>query len=110
MGDLLLHCTVVWINPPASLAKSKKEPHLAAFGKEYCDFFLLYLSVFIKKIKIQQEVMTFYINGEKNITQHSKSHQICRISDGRMICKALSPHACCVALRRDFLFFYTEVM
>lgn len=49
--------------------------------------------------------MTFYINGEKNITQHSKSHQICRISDGRMICKALSPHACCVALRRDFFFF-----
>lgn len=37
MGDLLLHCTVAWINPPASLVKSKKEPHLAAFGKErYC--------------------------------------------------------------------------
>uniref|UniRef100_H3CX54 TIAM Rac1 associated GEF 1 n=1 Tax=Tetraodon nigroviridis TaxID=99883 RepID=H3CX54_TETNG len=31
MGDLLLHCTVAWINPPASLVKSKKEPHLAAF-------------------------------------------------------------------------------
>lgn len=39
MGDLLLHCTVVWINPPASLVKSKKEPHLAAFGKEYYGFF-----------------------------------------------------------------------
>lgn len=35
MGDLLLHCTVAWINPPASLVKSKKEPHLAAFGKNY---------------------------------------------------------------------------
>ncbi|XP_037604043.1 T-lymphoma invasion and metastasis-inducing protein 1 isoform X2 [Sebastes umbrosus] len=31
MGDLLLHCTVVWINPPASLVKSKKDPDLAAF-------------------------------------------------------------------------------
>lgn len=35
MGDLLLHCTVAWINPPASLVKSKKEPHLAAFGEDY---------------------------------------------------------------------------
>ena len=34
MGDLLLHCTVVWINPPASLVKSKKDPDLAAFGKD----------------------------------------------------------------------------
>lgn len=33
MGDLLLHCTVVWINPPAFLVKSKKDPDLAAFGK-----------------------------------------------------------------------------
>lgn len=41
MGDLLLHCTVVWINPPASLVKSKKEPHLAAFGKNYGFFFHL---------------------------------------------------------------------
>ncbi|XP_027129278.1 T-lymphoma invasion and metastasis-inducing protein 1 isoform X5 [Larimichthys crocea] len=31
MGDLLLHSTVVWINPPASLVKSKKDPDLAAF-------------------------------------------------------------------------------
>ncbi|XP_075887764.1 rho guanine nucleotide exchange factor TIAM1-like isoform X2 [Nelusetta ayraudi] len=31
MGDLLLHCTVVWINPPGSLLKGKKEPELAAF-------------------------------------------------------------------------------
>ncbi|KAM3601111.1 uncharacterized protein V6R79_007783 [Siganus canaliculatus] len=31
MGDLLLHCTVVWINPPGSLVKSKKDPDLAAF-------------------------------------------------------------------------------
>ncbi|XP_049896087.1 rho guanine nucleotide exchange factor TIAM1 [Epinephelus moara] len=31
MGDLLLHSTVVWINPPASLVKSKKDPELAAF-------------------------------------------------------------------------------
>lgn len=35
MGDLLLHCTVAWLNPPASLVKSKKEPHLAAFGEDY---------------------------------------------------------------------------
>lgn len=33
MGDLLLHCTVVWINPPGSLLKGKKEPELAAFGR-----------------------------------------------------------------------------
>ncbi|KAB5543491.1 hypothetical protein PHYPO_G00079790 [Pangasianodon hypophthalmus] len=31
MGDLLLHATVVWINPPASLMKGKKDPELAAF-------------------------------------------------------------------------------
>ncbi|KAM5280992.1 rho guanine nucleotide exchange factor TIAM1 isoform 3-T3 [Ctenodactylus gundi] len=31
MGDLLLHTTVVWLNPPASLGKWKKEPDLAAF-------------------------------------------------------------------------------
>ncbi|XP_071395850.1 rho guanine nucleotide exchange factor TIAM1-like [Centroberyx affinis] len=31
MGDLLLHATVVWINPPSSLIKSKKDPDLAAF-------------------------------------------------------------------------------
>lgn len=43
MGDLLLHCTVAWINPPASLVKSKKEPHLAAFGEDYRGF----LSAFI---------------------------------------------------------------
>ncbi|XP_057676221.1 rho guanine nucleotide exchange factor TIAM1 [Corythoichthys intestinalis] len=31
MGDLLMHSSVVWINPPASLGKSKKDPELAAF-------------------------------------------------------------------------------
>ncbi|XP_038622116.1 T-lymphoma invasion and metastasis-inducing protein 1 [Tachyglossus aculeatus] len=31
MGDLLLHTAAVWINPPASLGKWKKEPELAAF-------------------------------------------------------------------------------
>uniref|UniRef100_A0A8C5P262 T cell lymphoma invasion and metastasis 1 n=1 Tax=Jaculus jaculus TaxID=51337 RepID=A0A8C5P262_JACJA len=31
MGDLLLHTTVIWLNPPASLGKWKKEPDLAAF-------------------------------------------------------------------------------
>ncbi|XP_045434330.1 rho guanine nucleotide exchange factor TIAM1 isoform X4 [Pipistrellus kuhlii] len=31
MGDLLLHTTVTWPNPPASLGKWKKEPELAAF-------------------------------------------------------------------------------
>uniref|UniRef100_A0A3Q3JWW3 TIAM Rac1 associated GEF 1a n=1 Tax=Monopterus albus TaxID=43700 RepID=A0A3Q3JWW3_MONAL len=31
MGDLLLHSTVVWMNPPAFLVKSKKDPDLAAF-------------------------------------------------------------------------------
>ncbi|XP_039889134.1 T-lymphoma invasion and metastasis-inducing protein 1-like isoform X1 [Simochromis diagramma] len=31
MGDLLLHSTVAWINPQTSLAKSKKDPDLAAF-------------------------------------------------------------------------------
>lgn len=32
MGDLLLHTNVIWLNPPASLGKWKKEPQLAAFG------------------------------------------------------------------------------
>ncbi|XP_025057124.1 T-lymphoma invasion and metastasis-inducing protein 1 [Alligator sinensis] len=31
MGDLLLHNTVIWLNPPSSLGKWKKEPELAAF-------------------------------------------------------------------------------
>uniref|UniRef100_A0A8D2ZQK7 TIAM Rac1 associated GEF 1 n=1 Tax=Scophthalmus maximus TaxID=52904 RepID=A0A8D2ZQK7_SCOMX len=31
MGDLLLHTTVTWINPPASLGKWKKEPQMATF-------------------------------------------------------------------------------
>ncbi|XP_061103975.1 rho guanine nucleotide exchange factor TIAM1-like isoform X1 [Conger conger] len=31
MGDLLLHTSVSWINPPSSLAKGKKDPELAAF-------------------------------------------------------------------------------
>ncbi|XP_054884168.1 rho guanine nucleotide exchange factor TIAM1 [Poeciliopsis prolifica] len=31
MGDLLLHNTVTWINPPMSLGKWKKEPQMATF-------------------------------------------------------------------------------
>lgn len=31
MGDLLLHTTVTWLNPPASLGKWKKEPQMATF-------------------------------------------------------------------------------
>ncbi|CAO2632312.1 Rho guanine nucleotide exchange factor TIAM1 [Lemmus lemmus] len=31
MGDLLLHTAVIWLNPPSSLGKWKKEPELAAF-------------------------------------------------------------------------------
>lgn len=31
MGDLLLHDTVVWINPPSALMKGKRDPELAAF-------------------------------------------------------------------------------
>uniref|UniRef100_A0A3Q2P2Y7 TIAM Rac1 associated GEF 1 n=1 Tax=Fundulus heteroclitus TaxID=8078 RepID=A0A3Q2P2Y7_FUNHE len=31
MGDLLLHNTVTWINPPVSLGKWKKEPQMATF-------------------------------------------------------------------------------
>lgn len=32
MGDLLLHTSVTWLNPPASLGKWKKEPQMATFG------------------------------------------------------------------------------
>lgn len=32
MGDLLLHTSVSWINPPPSLGKWKKEPQMATFG------------------------------------------------------------------------------
>lgn len=35
MGDLLLHNSVTWINPPASLGKWKKEPQIAAFGRSF---------------------------------------------------------------------------
>ncbi|XP_043927344.1 rho guanine nucleotide exchange factor TIAM1 isoform X2 [Protopterus annectens] len=31
MGDLILHTTVTWLNPPLSLGKCKKDPELAAF-------------------------------------------------------------------------------
>ncbi|XP_074496453.1 rho guanine nucleotide exchange factor TIAM1-like isoform X4 [Sebastes fasciatus] len=31
MGDLLLHTSVAWINPPTSLGKWKKEPQMATF-------------------------------------------------------------------------------
>ncbi|MCJ8739800.1 hypothetical protein PDJAM_G00051430 [Pangasius djambal] len=31
MGDLLLHTTLIWLNPPSSLGKWKKEPQLATF-------------------------------------------------------------------------------
>ncbi|KAI7793245.1 putative T-lymphoma invasion and metastasis-inducing protein 1, partial [Triplophysa rosa] len=31
MGDLLLHDTVVWMNPPSALMKGKRDPELAAF-------------------------------------------------------------------------------
>lgn len=41
MGDLLLHSTVAWINPQTSLAKSKKDPDLAAFGTVLCRFYHL---------------------------------------------------------------------
>lgn len=34
MGDLLLHSTVVWLNAPGALVKSKKDPDLVAFGKD----------------------------------------------------------------------------
>uniref|UniRef100_A0A8C1U2Y9 TIAM Rac1 associated GEF 1a n=1 Tax=Cyprinus carpio TaxID=7962 RepID=A0A8C1U2Y9_CYPCA len=33
MGDLLLHDTVVWINPPSSLMKGKRDLELAAFSE-----------------------------------------------------------------------------
>uniref|UniRef100_A0A8D3EFM4 TIAM Rac1 associated GEF 1 n=1 Tax=Scophthalmus maximus TaxID=52904 RepID=A0A8D3EFM4_SCOMX len=39
MGDLLLHSTVVWINPPSALVKGKKDPDLAAFGEDPLSFF-----------------------------------------------------------------------
>lgn len=32
MGDLLLHTTLIWLNPSSSLGKWKKEPQLATFG------------------------------------------------------------------------------
>ncbi|KAF6720531.1 T-lymphoma invasion and metastasis-inducing protein 1 [Oryzias melastigma] len=34
MGDLLLHSTLVWMNPPVNLMKSKKDTELAAFGEK----------------------------------------------------------------------------
>uniref|UniRef100_A0A673WKN7 TIAM Rac1 associated GEF 1 n=1 Tax=Salmo trutta TaxID=8032 RepID=A0A673WKN7_SALTR len=36
MGDLLLHTSVAWINPPSSLGKWKKDPQLAAFSTSVC--------------------------------------------------------------------------
>lgn len=50
MGDLLLHSTVVWINPPASLCKSKKDPELAAFGKDYYGFWIILWNQFFPTV------------------------------------------------------------
>lgn len=61
MGDLLLHCTVAWVNPPASLVKSKKEPHLAAFGKDYYRFFSppFFECLYLKKKKKYSKFQRF---------------------------------------------------
>lgn len=32
----MLHSTVMWLNAPATLVKSKRDPDLAAFGKDEC--------------------------------------------------------------------------
>lgn len=50
MGDLLLHCTVVWINAPASLVKGKKDPELAAFGTSLIVlYFIIIITVYKTK-------------------------------------------------------------
>lgn len=49
MGDLLLHCTVVWINAPASLVKGKKDPELAAFGTIVLYFIIIIITVYKTK-------------------------------------------------------------
>uniref|UniRef100_A0A8C7XMB9 TIAM Rac1 associated GEF 1a n=1 Tax=Oryzias sinensis TaxID=183150 RepID=A0A8C7XMB9_9TELE len=43
MGDLLLHSTVVWMNPPVNLMKSKKDTELAAFGVNKVPFRFRYM-------------------------------------------------------------------
>lgn len=54
----MLHCTVVWINPPASLVKSKKHPDLAAFGKGLKSFFFF---ISISFTRLHNGIKTFYI-------------------------------------------------
>ncbi|RMC01754.1 hypothetical protein DUI87_21771 [Hirundo rustica rustica] len=66
MGDLLLHNTVIWLNPPASLGKWKKEPELAAFG-----FFCLQLSPPVFKTA----VVLVYKDGSKQKKKLGGSHR-----------------------------------
>ena len=47
MGDLLLHSSVVWINPPAALVKGKKDPDLAAFGEDPCGDWFPFVHTFL---------------------------------------------------------------
>lgn len=72
MGDLLLHCTVVWINPPGSLLKGKKEPELAAFGMSQ-NILHKYRQILSKKKKkstgklIRKSIWAYFGSGVFNI-------------------------------------------
>ncbi|XP_069492453.1 rho guanine nucleotide exchange factor TIAM1 isoform X2 [Ambystoma mexicanum] len=62
MGDLLLNTSVIWLNPPASLGKWKKEPELAAF-------------VF------KTAVVLVYKDGSKQKKKLGGSHRLSMIED-----------------------------
>ncbi|XP_069060147.1 rho guanine nucleotide exchange factor TIAM1 isoform X2 [Pleurodeles waltl] len=62
MGDLLLHTTVIWLNPPASLGKWKKDPELATF-------------VF------KTAVVLVYKDGSKQKKKLGGSHRLSMIED-----------------------------
>uniref|UniRef100_I3M6W2 TIAM Rac1 associated GEF 1 n=1 Tax=Ictidomys tridecemlineatus TaxID=43179 RepID=I3M6W2_ICTTR len=68
MGDLLLHTTVIWLNPPASLGKWKKEPELA--GKPHA-FPAVTAFVFFKTA-----VVLVYKDGSKQKKKLVGSHRL----------------------------------
>ncbi|KAF4791651.1 T-lymphoma invasion and metastasis-inducing protein 2 [Turdus rufiventris] len=86
MGDLLLHNTVIWLNPPASLGKWKKEPELAAFGlvgwnlnlglSLCCSALFCSLGAFLAQVKVfKTAVVLVYKDGSKQKKKLGGSHR-----------------------------------
>ncbi|KAH0624876.1 hypothetical protein JD844_032747 [Phrynosoma platyrhinos] len=106
MGDLLLHTTVIWLNPPASLGKWKKEPELAAFVFKTA-VVLVYKDGSKQKKKLASACILAN-DMEMEETANAETNSVCEIvhvkseSEGR---PERSFHLCCSSPehRKDFL-------